>query len=369
MNPKLFGLLAFTFLFIVTGQLKAGDTLNKKNAWYPEISCGYGFVVRHHLDMGGYTKNQFPAYELSWVKPLLGQKHWHQEYRYPETGISYWYSGLGNSSVLGDVHAVTTWLRFSALEGTKWQWNYKIAAGLGYFRKKFDITENYKNLAIGSHVNASIQLSSAIRWNFHRNLSLSAGLGLAHFSNGTMISPNYGINVPWLHSTLSFHPGNLHACRVKKEYPSSGKKDFAEILISHGFKEIRPLLGPRYNVYSFSGIWFFGINNRKSLGPGLDIYYDASEKPLLERSGTPVTKMYELIKPGLSASYQAAFGNLSVMLTLGTYLYQKEKSDGILYDKVGLRYTFLDKYMLQLYLKTHYARADYLGWGVGIRLH
>jgi hypothetical protein len=369
MIKKAFGccVLLLVAIFGCAIETLAGDSIKKQIVWYPEFFSGYGFVIRHHIDMGVYTKNQFPAFELAIVHPLTGSRRWHQEYHYPDAGISYWYSNLGNSDVLGDVHAITTWLRFTGIESKNWRWSYRIGAGLGYFNKKFDVHDNYKNLAIGSHINASIQLSTSFRWVVHPNLALSWGLGLVHFSNGTMISPNYGINVPWINGSVAIQPAGLMGMRIHKDYNKPRLENFSEWQISHGFKEIRPLLGPRYNVFSLSYSYFRMLNSRKSLGGGLDVFYDQSEKALLERSGNPVKSNPELLKPGISGCYQAEYGNLSVLLSLGMYLYQLEKTDGVLYDKFGLRYTFYDRYFVQVYLKTHYARADYLGWGIGLK--
>ncbi len=368
--PGSFRYCLITFVLLISVSfLKAQQTLSPKPIAYPEFRFAYGFVIRHHIDMGPYTQTHFPAFEISSVFPLLGAKRWHQEFHYPEAGISYWYSNLGNSPVLGDVHSLFTWLRLPFIEKQKLQWNYRIGVGLGYFREKFDIQTNYKNLAIGSNVNAAIQLLTELRWQFCSQFTLSGGLGWAHFSNGTMISPNYGINMPNINTALSFHPKGLKEKRIITKYQESAPYNFIELNISHGLKEIRPLLGPQYNVFSGSVIYFHRLNIRKSIGGAFDLYYDESEKPLLERTGTPVKQNIELLKPGISGNFQADFGNLSVLLSLGTYLYQKEKSDGVLYDKLGLRYSFIDKYFLQLYLKTHYARADYIGWGIGMKIN
>jgi hypothetical protein len=370
MTESTFGRSCFILMALLSGVFEtlAGDTVVKQCTWYPEFRSGYGFVIRHHLDMGGYTKKQFPAFEIAMIHPLSGKRRWHQEYNFPEAGISYWYSGLGNTAVLGDVHALTSWLKFTGIEGKNWQWNNRIGTGLGYFKQKFDIHENYKNLAIGSHINASIQLSSSFQWVIHPNATIAIGLGLAHFSNGTMISPNYGINVPWIYSSLAFHKAGSKGRRILKNYEKAVLKNFTELQFSHGYKEIKPLLGPRYNVFAAGYSYFWMMNSRKSFGGGVDVFYDESEKSMLERSGISIESNAELIKPGISGSYQAAYGNLSVLLSLGMYLYQKEKTDGVLYDKFGLRYLFLDRYYIQVFLKTHYARADYLGWGFGIKL-
>jgi hypothetical protein len=63
---------------------------------------------------------------------------------------------------------------------------------------------------------------------------------------------------------------------------------------------------------------------------------------------------------------------LSMMMYLGTYAlnsYKPESKKILVYSKIGVRYTFEELFFLTINLKTHTNVADYIEFGVGIRLY
>jgi hypothetical protein len=52
----------------------------------------------------------------------------------------------------------------------------------------------------------------------------------------------------------------------------------------------------------------------------------------------------------------------------GYYLYNRYKDDGNIYSRLCLRYHFSDRYFAVLNLKSHFAKADYWEYGIGMRL-
>jgi len=63
--------------------------------------------------------------------------------------------------------------------------------------------------------------------------------------------------------------------------------------------------------------------------------------------------------------------DLSVIMHLGTYAFNKYK-DGkkiLVYSKLGVRYTFAERYFANIVLKTHTTTADYIEFGLGFRIN
>ena len=56
---------------------------------------------------------------------------------------------------------------------------------------------------------------------------------------------------------------------------------------------------------------------------------------------------------------------LAVVMVLGTYAYSKAKEDGPIYDRIGLRYYCKNNLIVNFSLKTHFANADFLDFGIG----
>jgi hypothetical protein len=72
-----------------------------------------------------------------------------------------------------------------------------------------------------------------------------------------------------------------------------------------------------------------------------------------------------VIRPGIHIGHQLEFSKLTVATQIGYYIYAKDKSDGPIYSRFALRYKLNSKLLLNLALKTHYAKADFIEWGVG----
>ena len=90
---------------------------------------------------------------------------------------------------------------------------------------------------------------------------------------------------------------------------------------------------------------------------------------MLEKKQITVDNKWSLIKTGVSISYGLAIGRLSFDFNYGMYIYfnNLDKSDGAFYHKVGLKYDITDNVFANITLKTHWGKADYIGWGIGYR--
>ncbi len=333
-----------------------------------EFRPSYGFLVRHHLDMGLYTQTHFPAFEMSVVQQTNGRRKWHHLHHFPDQGLSIFYSGLGNSEILGSVTAIVPWIRIPVLTSQRAGMHFRIGTGLGYFNKKFDPVDNYKNLAIGSHLNACIYLGTEFRFKIGERFGIFAGLGWTHFSNGSIKAPNYGINMPNVNAGISFRTGKIISKHQLISDSLQPRHSGLNLSLSHGVKQILPLNGPLYHVVAATVSYGMPIQQNGMLSFNLDLTNDQSDKSLLERKGIQADDAFGLLKTGVSAGIASRFGRTSLSFTLGTYLAGKEKSDGDLYDRIGLDVLINNRLSALVYLKTHYAKADFIGWGIQYRI-
>lgn len=350
--------------------ISSGMTQHRGTHAFPGIALtrSYGFLIRHHLDMGRYTNIRFPALELSAYRETDGHQTWHHDHHFPVQGLSLFYSGLGHTPELGDVVALIPWLKIPVYRSGLKAVQFKFGTGLGYFHKKFDVLENYKNRAIGSHINACIQFGLVAQYPLFRNLLLNGGFQWTHFSNGSVRIPNYGINMPAFVAGLSFQP-----------FPSTGKTDspmkarkprYPALLVSyiHGVKQVLPLNGPLYQVSVGSATFLWPIRRNGSIRSGLDLSVDRSDKALLRQEGIEVRTAVDLLKTGIFGGISSRFGRTSVFFDAGVYLSGRETSDGAIYDRLGLQVELTSGFHCQVYLKSHYAKADFIGWGISYSL-
>ena len=71
-----------------------------------------------------------------------------------------------------------------------YEWNF----GASFGWKQYDEHSNWYNDAIGSKINAYINLGFVLNWQFYPQWKLAAGVDFTHFSNGNTHYPNGGLN-------------------------------------------------------------------------------------------------------------------------------------------------------------------------------
>lgn len=337
----------------------------------------YGWTLDHHIEMTPF-KRHYPSFEFSVLKATYGRTRWEYKYNYPLIGISYWYSGLGNTPVLGSAHAVFPYINFPLLGKKGFNIYFRLGVGLGYLTRPYDRYDNYQNLAIGSHINGAVNLLFEARWRLGEKMMASAGLALQHFSNGSIKSPNYGLNIPTANVAFAYRLSRENPYMRKKLLPElipfefDGKKSVTvDVNAGFGVKDMQATLGVG-NLYMIVNIFaniLKPVSYKSRFGLGFDISYDASDNKVLEMKNIEVENQWQIIKTGITAAYELEFSRMSIMLNLGSYLSGLDKSDGYVYEKLGLRYGFTDRLFASLVLKAHYARADYISLGLGYKFN
>jgi hypothetical protein len=340
-----------------------------------EARAYYGWTMAHHLELKIMQKH-YPAFEVSLLKATYGRTRWEYMYNYPYIGVSYWYAGLGNVKWMGDAHAVFPYISFPLFKDESFSVSFRLGVGLGYLTKRYERTDNYKNIAIGSHLNGCVNMLLDARWKIGPRFLASAGIALTHFSNGTIKTPNYGLNIPGVSVGMAYRLSRENPYFRKKLLPElipfefDGKKYLhADVSLALGIKDMQSTLGVgnMYMVYSGSGNLLIPIGFKSKTGLGLDVSYDASEVKLLELQEVETESNFEVIKTGINAAFELSFSNASMMFNVGGYLSGKEKTKGAIYEKLALRYYLNKNLFTALTLKAHYARADYLTLGIGYR--
>lgn len=338
-----------------------------------EFRSNYGFLIAHHLEMQNFN-NHLPSFEVNLARASYGKNQWEALYKYPLTGLSYWNGWLGDEETLGQAHAVMPFIAFPLVKHDKSEFNFRLAAGVGYLTKRFDRLENYKYIAIGSHINAAINLMLEYRWKPLQHLQLAGGIQLMHFSNGSIKTPNFGLNIPSLSGAVAFrinkeNPYIRRAIRPSLTMFEFDGHDYLEIRISsaYGIKSIGEVMAEKYNVFANSVSLLKSTGYKGRAGLSLDFSYDGSDARHVGIKGIDYDNNFQLIKPGVAIMYEVVLSRMSFPLALGFYTGGKYKSEGISYYKIGIQYLLTKNVFASINLKTHYARADYVAFGVGYR--
>lgn len=338
-----------------------------------ETKVHYGFLYAQHLELQIFNAH-FPAFEFSVEKLTYGRKSWERAYNYPILGLTFFYSPLGNNPILGSSLALMPFINFPLYKTKTFTLGFRFALGVGYLTKKFDRISNYKDIAIGSHINAAINLMVEARYRLSEYFTLTAGLSLQHFSNGSLKTPNYGLNAPLVSLGLAFRPvrdnkdiGDRYIAPTEPfstTLRNSIEFNFGAAL---GYKNMTSELGQNFLVYHLYENTFIQVSRKSKFGLGLDLSYDASHKKILELDGQPGASTIDVMRPGVNAAYELVIAKLGFIMNLGVYLSGKEKTNGPLYEKLCFQYNFSKNFFAHVLLKVHWGRADYIGWGLGYK--
>lgn len=343
------------------------------NNFVAEVKLQYGQLWSHHLELDIF-KAHFPAIEISLQKKTYGKHRWESEYYYPLLGINLWYSGIGGFDELGRAFAVYPSVNFPLVKNNDESLNFKLGVGVGYLTNKFDRLDNYKNFAIGSNINICASLFFEYRRRVSRMTTLTAGMGLTHFSNGSMKTPNYGLNIITgsigVVSYLS-HPNNSLNRKILPElytYEFDGKKYLSfDISTAVAYKDMSEQYGESFYVYAFYTNLLARVSYKSKFGIGFDLTHDESDIVVLKNRNVEVKNNGEINKIGGNIAYELCMDRLSFLFNLGWYLKALDNSEGDVYQRLTLKYMISKKVFANMVLSAHLGKAEYVGFGIGWR--
>ena len=366
----------FTLLILIGSQAKA--QLGHKN-YEIEARLHYGYMYfqndQYHSALGRYSRHT-PSYEFSLHRNTYGVHRWEVLHNYPSIGLTFYYSDFGNDSIsaeLGKVFALYPFINFPITPSENSRLTFKLGVGVSYLTNRFDPKENYHNYAIGSHLNAAVNLSFEYRQRIMNRLHLVTSIGLTHFSNGATRAPNMGINIPSAATGLSWYLSSPKEHIDKKLRPKNylfefdGKRHFVtDYQYTLGFKDMSQQYGTHqyFFVHDLAANFMFQLTERDRLGIGFEFVYDDSDKIT-----KPDWNIY--LKPGLLFSYEMMLDRVSFMFNAGlrNNVPLNSSAFGMLfYQKVAARYYFNDNLFATLAFTTYDIKADFISIGIGYHI-
>jgi hypothetical protein len=360
------------FLCAILQPLKANlpDTLHLINNLRLGAELHYGTVLPHSETIEYSLEKNIERFELTLTTNSYGRSAWDQPYRFPRLGAGYLFSSLGSNVVFGHAHALFLFMDipFSGRE-KKLFTSYQISFGMAYLDKVFDINENPLNMAISSGLNVYGCFNINAKYRLDNRNELRAGFGLSHFSNGKLATPNLGINSFTLSAGYSYALSDYRYTRIKRNTKPQLKKQQAELLFSGGTKTDDQVSGKYYMIASLVADYKYVPGLKYSFGVGSDFFYDESLGPnkVADEGGT--FSSADLFQAGVHGAFYVRYSRLNIMLQVGTYVYANYYKYARVYSRIGLRYEIIPNILLNFSLKSHYAIADFIEWGIGYRFN
>ena len=285
------------------------------------------------------------------------------------------------------------------------------------------------NWSIGSVLNAYLALEMYMDFPIKDGWEITLNGGWHHISNGSIMHPNAGYNMLGGELGLRYHPGakqytNPDPDVPRKLYDGVDKHWAVEISATGGVKQ-------NYYRDNYPNMQFFGAATVKAaaywvpvsifrIGAGIDAFYDGYYRSVSNNipgaketfPDAPVThfgKTYlkesnlaNCFRAGISIQPEFIIGHLTAGIHVGFYVYDPIKNlepfkeakaadeagqplnrgifytydltkasnyqDGWCYMQFVLKYHVLDHLFVQLGLKTHGARAEFIDAGLGVAL-
>ena len=331
----------------------------------------WGYLQYHHPEMAALKQSPAQAIKVSYILNTSGNKLWQSVYRYPAVGVSYMFMYLGHDDALGYAHIVSPFIAVPVVRQTKrFSSDFYAGTGIGFMPKVYHPIHNSLNTAISTHLNIFIDLGLRISYQLTSNLRLNGGAHIAHFSNGSIKKPNYGLNYTLLSVGLQY---GSHGT----ERSSNGQYNFDTetnrllVLIAGAQKEATGFNGPKFGVTTSSIEYSHPIGSPLfRIGTSLDFMYDGSNKLILEENNITFGSNWELAKLGVAVNAEIILDRLSLILHFGGYYHNLSRNikDQWVYQRVGLRYQLTPRLWAHLALKTHWNLADYIELGIAVNV-
>jgi len=327
------------------------------------VNSLYGNIIKHNKNIGTYLEGHPTGFLLEWDKTKTSN------FKNFKTGIDFLYQDY-KSTFLGKQYGLYTHYDFAIFNfNNNNTIRLKTSAGITYVSKIYNKATNPKNTAFGSHINFSTYVKLEYkRLNLIKNIGINLGLMFTHVSNGRMKSPNTGVNT-WLF-TAGINRVNTNKSKLQQTKENTdpiAKTIKYNALISGGVNE---------SIYTGTGVKPFfvittyaskQISKKSALHLGTDLFVSYILKDDIELSKILYNKPTRDFKRiGVFVGHEFIINRQSIVTQLGHYIYPKG-NDETIYERIGLKHYFNNKYYFVINLKAHGARAESFAFGFGIK--
>jgi hypothetical protein len=265
--------------------------------------------------------------------------------------------------------ALSPYLNKSFFRSERQEFNFRIGTGIAFFTNKFNLDYNPDNVVISSSINAVMQARFEYSRKVADHVSLLAGVGLNHYSNGALRKPNLGVNLPTLSLGLTYH-SQPRFTPIVSEKTSFNRGAFVDISTSVGVKSLSHLEVEKYLVNSVTIAGGYKANRKSNLLIGVEGFYDRSLYKVQagDYSLDPEKPKPDVRRVGMYAGHELVFGKLSLQTHLGVYVYRPYKFNTFYYERLSLKYQSAKSLFGSLDLKVHGGQADVIECRLGVRI-
>nr|AOE13906.1 deacylase [uncultured bacterium]CCF99201.1 conserved hypothetical protein, secreted [uncultured Flavobacteriia bacterium] len=331
----------------------------------------YGTILEHNAEISDLITAHPTGFILSYNSKTYGFNDWEARYNYPDYGTSFVFQDLKNEA-LGQNYGVYGHFNFYFLNRRLMA---RVGQGVAFASNPFDLEKNFRNNAYGSKfLSSTYVMLNYKKPNILGKIGIQAGLSLVHYSNANIKAPNASTNTFALNLGLNYQL----ASNDFPEYIPQKKIRFQEpvhfnFVLRSGVNESDYVgLGqePFLVVSSFIDK---RINQKSTLQAGVDFFFSKFLKNEIQYKGLAfpefdVSGDEDWKRIGLFAGHELRFNKVAFVTQVGYYVYYPYDFEGRVYFRGGLKRYLTERIFLSATLKSHYAKAEAVEFGLGIRL-
>lgn len=265
-----------------------------------------------------------------------------------------------------------------------YEWNF----GLSFGWVPYDFDTNPNNKMMGSKVNAYLNVDLLLKWRIMREVDLSAGIALTHFSNGNTKYPNAGLNSIGGRIGLAYNFGRLSPETTPRTIGPAFPRHVSYDLTLFGSWRRRgvEIDGKQYAApdaytvvgFNFAPMYNFGYKFRA--GVSLDGVYDGSANVISASSSETIHTIDDLktsdpefirqVALGLSARAEFVMPYFNIGIGLGVNVLHKGGDLRSFYQILALKVAVTRNSYLHIgYSLRDFHMPNFLMLGVGYRFN
>lgn len=363
-----------TYLLVLCCVFPTISQEQQKNVYSLEVDYLYGGILKHNPDISHLIRGNPSGFETTFNIKTFGSKNWERYFNYPDWGASFLYQNMGNP-VLGENYSLLahyTWYFFNR------NLSFKTATGVTYATNPYNPVSNPLNNAYGTRfLSTSYFRLNYTKENIYKGLGFKAGIGLIHYSNGSLKSPNTSTNTVTLNAGLSY----LMDAENQPKYISLQNEDVLtkqpityQAAFRYGQNESDVIGLGQFSFYELSGYAQKRFSFKHSAQLGVDAIFSNFLKSYIAyraiafpEGSTTGDEDYKRV--GLFAGYEINFNKTALAFQVGYYLYWPVEFETRVYNRFELkRYFYKRKIYASLSVRSHFAKAENFGIGIGVRL-
>ncbi len=345
----------------------------KKNQFSLEADYFYGNIYEHNPDISHLIKGHPTGLFLMFNKKTFGLKEWEKKYNYPDWGLSLSYQNFKNT-VLGNNYSLYGHYSFYFL---KRNLQLSLGTGLAYNTNPYNENSNFSNNAYGSKILSSSFIKiNYIKENSWNGFGFQAGILFLHYSNGNVKAPNTSTNSLLLNVGVNYQLDykSTPTYHTEKDSVNYSERVKFNLVYRFGWNQSDVIGSDTYPLYVFSAFADKRLNYYNTLQLGADVFiskyleefikYRAIAYPEFELSGDEDYK-----RVGIFVGHELRINRTAISSQIGYYAYFPYEFSERIYLRFGLkRYLYKDKLFAVISLKSHFAQAEAIEFGFGLRL-